>query len=433
MTEPPIRPDLPQPTEATRKRPRARVLWGATAAVCIVVTTLIVLQPSAPTPQLLPPTGGSLTQDQICQKTDDLLASAEAAPDSGWDVPSDLADQLPTDYGAGLIDPFEHPIPQASVLAEGRPDADEWIDQLTSNGFEQGLERWWAATYGVAGAQVLRFGSHADALRFQHWIIHGSCVNATRVFAVDGVSGSIGLRLIWSGSDVSEQVSFVRGPYRYLASIRTGQAPPRWWVVDETIRLGSGLGIPISRASTPCTVVRSRLADVGRHSPVNAEDPDDLVTTLPPDLGAQMDPLVAGSPTTTRSNDPVFRGLHPNVEDAWRKRLRKASFRDSARRDWTLSDGTVHIVIDAFDTHRDALDYQEWLTENVTCTLAIDTFVPTRIAGIGLQVPGANGTVADDISFVIGRLHVDVVSIAAGQLDHLRVEALAQGVLDHVS
>jgi hypothetical protein len=406
-------------------------MWGVIAFVCVAIVVLLIVENTAPAGTI-----GAAPQGTICRTTDDLLAAAESAPDAEWDVPSVLTEQLPAEFGPGLILPGDRPIPQASTLAEGRSDPGEWVDELTTNGFEDGLERWWSGSYTVAGAQVLRFGSHAGALGFQHWIIHASCMNASRVFAVAGISGTIGLQINWSDGDVSEQVSFVRGPYRYLVSVRTGQAPLPWWVVDETRRLAIALGIPLTTQDTPCSDVRGKLPSVDRRTLEHVEgaDADDPVALLPMDPGSPMEAVVTGRPTTTPKSDPALGGIHDDFQGVWRTRLASGGFRDRAQRDWTLTDGSGTVAIDVFETHRDAIEYQDWLTADVMCYLATETFVPAVTAGIGLRMPWGAGMIGHYVSFVRGRIHVDVLSVTDGSsTDRVRIDGLARTAEDAVS
>lgn len=242
-SEPGLPPPPPGPggTRTSRRVPAIVTAIALAVAACFLVASLVSTA-----------TGNLASQRNLCQRTDDLLAGAESARDDPLDVSPMLAEQLPDDLGFGLVLSVDDPSYQATDLAAGRPDEADWVNELNSNGYEDGLQRWWVGPYTVAATEVLRFGSHAGALGFQHWIIHASSSNASDVFPVDGLSGAIGLRLHWENGDVSEQVSFVRGQYRYLASTRTGQVPPRWWVEDITRRLASSLGIGRSAPATPC-------------------------------------------------------------------------------------------------------------------------------------------------------------------------------------
>ena len=350
-------------------------------------------------------------------------------PDEGWDVASDLAEQLPKTLGPGLVGRTDLPFPDARALASGRTDEEGWIDALDLNGFQVGLERYWFGVHTYAAVEVLRFGSHAGALGFQHWIIHGSCVNATRVFAVDDMPGSVGLQLIWGNQDVSEQVSFVRGPNRYLVSIRAGEAPLPWWVVDETARLGIALGMSIPAERTPCSGVEHRLASIEQRSAEQAvPDPLDTELLLPGRMEGPLNDLATEAPTTSTTLDPVPSDIRDEFDLEWRERLAAAGFRDGARRHWNLSQGEAIVTVEVFATHQDALTYQRWVTANVICSLAIATFEEKGISALGFRVWLGSDLFGDEVSFVRGNVLIEVVNSApeAPGRRHLLVGSLAR-------
>lgn len=316
MAELPSEPRLPPPPPSRQRTGVRRRLLVIVVSTAITVAALTFAVSLASTP-----TANLVSQRSLCQQTDDLLAEAESAPDVLGTAPLGLEQQMPDDLGFGLVLPADDPSHEAADLAEGRPGEAVWVSELTANGYEHGLERSWSGPYTAAATEVLRFGSHAGALGFQHWIIHASCRYASDVFAVSGLPGSIGLRLRWENGDVSEQVSFVRGPYRYLASTRTGQAPPRWWVEDITHRLASSLGMSWSAPVTPCdeTSEQVRLVDSIREpQPPRGSTPK---TLLPSGSWIPGDTSMTEAPKTRPTHEPVFIGVDEVFEGAWRDQL----------------------------------------------------------------------------------------------------------------
>jgi hypothetical protein len=216
----PPRPDLPPPH---RRRP-----WGLVVSLVAIVAVLVTLA-GIGVRRIIS------TQGSICRQTYALLRQADVAP--GDRPEEELALLVPDTLGPAYALAGDVPIPNPETLARGRSDADEWVQELNRDGFERGLQRFWNHSSGfVALSQVLQFSTHSGAIAFQEWIIGGSCYNSHEVFRSDAAPGSIGLQIWWSNGDRSEQVSFVRGPRRYLISIRGATVPPRSLVIDATAK-----------------------------------------------------------------------------------------------------------------------------------------------------------------------------------------------------
>jgi hypothetical protein len=216
----------PRPDIGSRPRPRrlSRALIIALAVALPVVLVGSVIKRAVP-------------QIRVCSATRRLLATAAAQPSKGGPstTPSELGSYLPvtTTARSTLYPDISWSSPQE--MAEGRSGAGDWVSHLTDDGFRGGIFRQWQADEGwILQAEVLQFPDHAHALAFQDWIVSASCLNARGAFTVEGVSGSVGLRLYWENGDISEQVSFVRGSRRYLAAIRAGVIPPRNDVLSVT-------------------------------------------------------------------------------------------------------------------------------------------------------------------------------------------------------
>jgi hypothetical protein len=216
----PPRPDLAPPP-----RRRAWKLVVSLVAIFAVLVTLAVIG----VVRIIS------AQGSICRQTYALLQQADVQP--GDRLEEELAPLVPESLGPAYTLAGDVPIPNPKTLARGRSDADEWVQELNSDGFERGLQRFWNHSSGfVALSQVLQFSTHSGAIAFQEWIIGGSCYNSHDVFRSDAAPGSIGLQIWWSNGDRSEQISFVRGPRRYLISIRGATVPPRSLVIDATAK-----------------------------------------------------------------------------------------------------------------------------------------------------------------------------------------------------
>jgi hypothetical protein len=222
----PPRPDLvfPAPPKARRKV----VAIGLTVAAAILVASSCVA--------LIPAVQRVRATLQICARTRTFLDTAGGEPDLGSQLGgrNNLASFLRDETSLAVDGHYPDLVwrtPQE--VAAGRSGESGWIEHLRATDFRRGIWRQWRAETGeVLQAEVLQFGSHTDAIAFQGWTIRASCPNATAVFTVDDVPGSIGLALRWAGGDASEQVSFVRGSRRYLAAVRTSSPPPRLMVLS---------------------------------------------------------------------------------------------------------------------------------------------------------------------------------------------------------
>jgi hypothetical protein len=106
-------------------------------------------------------------------------------------------------------------------------------DEARSDGFVQGLHRYFGERESgdVVDLQVLEFRTHAGALAYQRSAIgENSCGSSTESFSIPDVPNSIGLQIHRHTGDLSEQVSFVRGPYRFVMAITGGTLPERFHV-----------------------------------------------------------------------------------------------------------------------------------------------------------------------------------------------------------
>ena len=183
----------------------------------------------------------SQVDTDLCDGTRRMLDLAHAEPVGGNDrsrVP--LSETLPevTRAPSTRFPDIIWDSPQA--VSAGREQAATWVSTLEAADFRTGMFRQWHADNGgLLQMEVMRFGSHRDALNFQDWVIGTSCGNATDLFTVSSPPQAVGLQLIWAHGDRSDQVSFVVGSDRYLAAVVTSGPPPREMILSLTEDLAS--------------------------------------------------------------------------------------------------------------------------------------------------------------------------------------------------
>jgi hypothetical protein len=227
-------PPRPDPVPATDepgpgRHSRRQTGLAIVAALAVLVAVLVQCLPSSDDAA----TSSAIPAD-VCPRTRELLDQASSAAATHLPPVGDLTELLPTATTTPSI-PYPDTLwPTPADVADGRSDPASWVTELTQDGYKGGVWRECGSDTGRLQVEVLQFDSHAHAIGFQDWIIYASCPNATEAFAVPGVPGSIGLRLLWPSGDISDQVSFVRGSRRYLAAVRAGSAPARATVLSLT-------------------------------------------------------------------------------------------------------------------------------------------------------------------------------------------------------
>jgi hypothetical protein len=401
----------------------------AFAMIVVVVLVAVIASQDADT-EAAP---AEAEPSSVCARTYEMLDMAAAQPDPSPTVNAAFEDQLPTDLGIGFGAPVDRPVPDPEALAAGKPDAAAWIEQLRSTDYQGGLIREWSATAGpVASTEILRFADHEGAIDFQRWIIGASCTSSLDVFAVDDLAGGIGLRISWSNGDVSDQVSFVRGPYRYLTSVRTGSGIQRGWILDVTTRTAAVLGIELPDPQTPCSLVRPPFG----HQPTlggGGGAGHELARLLPRVPPRAATPEGWDGKDTLKAS-PVFTFASASLRSDWEGMLEVTGFRDRIERDWYTPDGSVDIALERFATHRRAVAYDRWITGNVLCWYARSWF-PTSIPdAFGFRTIWGDGAASDSITFVQGRLRVSAVVFGESlPADHAAVRALASAARRRLS
>jgi hypothetical protein len=198
---------------------------------------LIALSPWGPEPE--PDDGGVAAQltEAVCEETDRLLDLAEDDPVAELGPVSDLRTVLPSNVGPAFEFLSEEEILDAQAIGEERGPL--WLAELREDGFRRRMTRAWSRIDGTtAMVQVYEFETSADALAFQRFALEEqSCPYSYDIFQVSDVRHSVGLQIAWADDTESEQVSFVLGPRRYLASVRAGSVPDRALILELTRRL----------------------------------------------------------------------------------------------------------------------------------------------------------------------------------------------------
>jgi hypothetical protein len=172
----------------------------------------------------------------ICVETDRLLDQAESEPLGDPSRIDRLETLAPVDIGRDFAPVGDTRIPGAVTIGESRGPV--WLAELQEDGFRRGLIRNWDLPDGaIAQVQVYEFATPQGALAFQRFAVGGSCGASRDVFAPRSVARAVGLQIWWADGDESEQVSFVRGTRRYLATVRAPIVPDRELVLRLTARL----------------------------------------------------------------------------------------------------------------------------------------------------------------------------------------------------
>jgi len=143
-----------------------------------------------------------------------------------------LGELLPSTSPSGRTPVMERPL-DLSAYASLKYHGWEWEAELRDGGFRRAYVRTWPRSL----AEVTEFDSHEEALAFQAWADGFSCAYSDRVFRVDGVEGSTGLRILYSSGRVQERVSFVRGSRRFAVSVNTMGPPSDHGAVKALARL----------------------------------------------------------------------------------------------------------------------------------------------------------------------------------------------------
>jgi hypothetical protein len=107
-----------------------------------------------------------------------------------------------------------------TAAAATRNDPREGRRVLTRYRFSHGFERRWERGDELALVSAWEFATPADARAYDAYATSHVCGLVTRVSWTPGIAGSVGLRFPVDRF-TADQVSFVRGPYRIVAFLRS--------------------------------------------------------------------------------------------------------------------------------------------------------------------------------------------------------------------
>lgn len=115
-------------------------------------------------------------------------------------------------------------------IANGPRQSWETPQMMEQYGFKEGYERDFIAPNswrgdGFVATYVFELRSPEDAVQFDDESLRRRCQSTKETFSVSEVRGLIGLSTRGSAPPVEDQVSFVRGPRRYVVIRGLGQPP----------------------------------------------------------------------------------------------------------------------------------------------------------------------------------------------------------------
>lgn len=144
--------------------------------------------------------------------------------------PSSRADRL----GQYLL--IDDPYPGSHAIYHGPFDDSEsrhgtragreTSTMVQDHGFKAGYVRGWTSSQSwqtpdgwAVVLWVWELASVNDAVAFDEESLRNGCQQTRSTFTVPGVRGATGISLRHTGSPVAEEMSFVRGPRRYVVSL----------------------------------------------------------------------------------------------------------------------------------------------------------------------------------------------------------------------
>lgn len=115
-------------------------------------------------------------------------------------------------------------------VANGPRQSWETPQMMEQFGFKEGYERDFIAPNswrgnGFIATYVFELSSPEDAVQFDNESLRRRCQSTKETFSVPEVRGLIGLSTRGSAPPVEDQVSFIRGPRRYVVIRGLGQPP----------------------------------------------------------------------------------------------------------------------------------------------------------------------------------------------------------------
>lgn len=232
---PPPRPDV---SRLRRSHPLLSAL-GVAALVVVYVAGLAVMSegdPGSPPPSVVPPPG--VVPIGICQRTDALLSDIDATNlDDGKRPPADLvpADLAAAFPGSALL-PARVLLDSADVVRETIPEAGPWHVELDRQDFVIG----WVQSFSFRGLELTvkleELGSHRQANAYANWLARNvNCRYSNEVWG-GSVSGSLGFQIRYRSGNITEQLTFVRGAYRYTVAVNGPDAPSDHSLVERLAR-----------------------------------------------------------------------------------------------------------------------------------------------------------------------------------------------------
>jgi hypothetical protein len=201
---------------ATRPDRPSRILWLAPIVLVALVAWQLVERGDLPVPRLPLPVG-----DLHCPGAREILAEAPAPEVEASDTPRQLDDSL-----LRGISPWDQTgdFAQDLTLAaqnHGGGSEEAWEAALAEHGFVGGWKREWSLgdpqfTSDSLMEQVFEFSTPNGARDFQRSLTEATCGSSGDLFSVPGIPGAVGLRFVFDGDRVSDQVSFVVGQRRFV-------------------------------------------------------------------------------------------------------------------------------------------------------------------------------------------------------------------------
>lgn len=174
--------------------------------------------------------------DLVCGQADRLFAAIpghESAVAINGTAAPDIESRFParSPQGGG---PSERGFETTAQVAQGEKDPAAWAAAFSRYGMQGAWVRAWRSPAQLEMIYLL--ADHREALAFQRWAGDFSCHYANVAYSVPGVPGSIGFQIRWASGGFSDQVSFVRGPRRYLVVVPSKVAPRHPNLVVELAR-----------------------------------------------------------------------------------------------------------------------------------------------------------------------------------------------------
>jgi hypothetical protein len=170
----------------------------------------------------------TILQGDVCGRAEALYAQTgtfdQGTPSGTFDL-EEIRSLLPA-HVEGVSGPTDEQLIASVPLVDVDAHQAEMRAHLQQNHFRLGFERGWYGSEHAVLMTVQIFEEPDDAAAYHRWISTSfTCRFSNEVFE-GPVEGSIGFQIRWADGDVSEQIAFVRGPLRYVVSLRGAPPPP---------------------------------------------------------------------------------------------------------------------------------------------------------------------------------------------------------------